>query len=163
MLVRNQNDLADILQKVATAVNVQLTFDDVQRLPLIAPNGFDTAKHHDKLFLYGPSGCGKSRCIFEFIKDKLSNIKNIFIINPRQTIGEESGRIKIHELVSKFDQNDIALWDNSPDDLVKRNVESGRKALEIVSSKDVLTLNKPISSKGVSCVANEWTTTTVSG
>ena len=137
MLVTNQNDLTEILQKVATAINVQLTFDDVQRLPLIAPNGFDTAKRHDKLFLYGPSGCGKSRCIFEFIKDKLSNIKNIFIINPRQTIGEESGRIKIHELVSKFDQNDIVVWDNFPDDLVKRDVESGRKALEIVSSKDV--------------------------
>ena len=91
MLVTNQNNLSDILQKVATAINVQLTFDDVQRLPLIAPNGFDTAKHHDKLFLYGHSGCGKSRCIFEFIKDKLRPIEpSIFKhVNRQRTNGNQ--------------------------------------------------------------------------
>jgi hypothetical protein len=54
-----------------------------------------------------------------------------------QTIEGGSGKIKIHELVSKFDQNDVLVWDNFPDDLVKRDGESGGKALEIVSSKDV--------------------------
>ena len=36
----------------------------------------------------------KSRCLFELLKDKLNDVENIFIINPRQTIGDESGRIK---------------------------------------------------------------------
>src|SRR5438067_13816051 len=102
LLGANQKHPNDVLQKVVAAINVQLTLENVQDLPFIAPNGFDNVKHHDKLFIYGPSGCGKSRCIFELIKDKLNDVENIFIINPRQTIGDESGRIKIHELANRL-------------------------------------------------------------
>ncbi len=54
----------DILQKIATTINVQLTLESNERLPFIPFANFDTAKYADKLFLYGPSGCGKSRAIF---------------------------------------------------------------------------------------------------
>jgi RecA-family ATPase len=81
VLVTNHKDPSDILQQVADCINLQLTLDG-QNLPLIAPNWFDDAKRHDKLFLYGPSGCGKSRNIFELIKHRQGNIEKIFIINP---------------------------------------------------------------------------------
>jgi ABC-type uncharacterized transport system fused permease/ATPase subunit len=81
----NQTDTSTILQKVATAINVQLTLENGQALPVISPNDFDNVKHQDKLFIYGPSGCGKSRRIYEILKDKLKGTENIFIINPRQS------------------------------------------------------------------------------
>ena len=62
----------EVLQQVADAINLQLTFDG-EDLPLVAPNAFDKSKDHDKLFLYGPSGCGKSRNIFELLKHKQGN------------------------------------------------------------------------------------------
>jgi hypothetical protein len=136
----NQRNRSDILQKVVATINVQLTLENGQSIPLISSNGFDTIKLQDKLFIYGPSGCGKSRCIYELVKDKLNLVENIFIINPRQTIGEESGRISIHELASKLKQKDIVIWDNFPDDLLKRDVESARKIIEMISVKDVMNL-----------------------
>ncbi|SRR6266487_739640 len=139
VLVTNHKDCSDILQQVADSMNLQLTLEG-QYLPLIAPNWFGNAKHHDKIFLYGPNGCGKSRNIFELIKHKQGNIRNIFIINPRQTIGQESGRIKLQNLVNRLDQKDVVIWDNFPDDLAIRDIESGRKALETISLKDVKAL-----------------------
>jgi hypothetical protein len=136
----SQRNISDILQKIVTAINVQLTLEKGQGLPFVPSNGFDTKKHQDKLFIYGPSGCGKSRCIYEIIKDKLNDIENIFIINPRQTIGEESGRIRIYELANRLNQKDIVVWDNFPDDLLTRNVESICKVLEIISIKDITNL-----------------------
>jgi hypothetical protein len=74
----------------------------------------------------------------------LNNVENIFIINPRQTISEESGTIRIHELVNRLNQKDIVVWDvvwdNFPDDLLKRDVESAGKVLEIISVKDTMNL-----------------------
>ena len=106
----NQRNRSDILQKIIAAINVQLTLENGQSIPLISSNGFDTVKFQDKLYIYGPSGCGKSRCIYELIKDdKLNDVENIFIINPRQTIGEESGRVSIHELVTRLTQKDIVI------------------------------------------------------
>jgi hypothetical protein len=137
----NQRNRSDILQKVVTAINVQLNLENGQSIPLISSNDFDTVKHQDKLFIYGPSGCGKSRCIYEHIKDdKLNNVENIIIINPRQTVGEESGRISINELANRLNQKDIVVWDNFPDDLLKRDVESAWEVLEIISVKDVMNL-----------------------
>ncbi|HEX2124007.1 MAG TPA: hypothetical protein VHF44_00225, partial [Nitrososphaeraceae archaeon] len=69
----SQRNISDILQKIVTAINVQLTLENGQGLPFVPSNGFDTTKHQDKLFIYGPSGCGKSRCIYEIIKDKLND------------------------------------------------------------------------------------------
>ena len=121
----NKINRSDILQNIIAAINVQLTLENGQSIPLISSNGFDTVKLQDKLYIYGASGCGKSRCIYELIKgDKLNDVENIFIINPRQTIGEESGRVSIHELATRLSQKDIVIWDNFPDDLLKRDVES---------------------------------------
>ena len=137
----NQRNRSDILQKVIATINVQLTLENGQSIPLISSNGFDTVKLQDKLYIYGPSGCGKSRCIYELIKDdKLNDVENIFIINPRQTIGEESGRVSIHELANRLSQKDIVIWDNFPDDLLKRDVESAWEVLEVISVKDVTNL-----------------------
>lgn len=108
----NQSSRSDIIQKVVAAINVQLTLENNQSIPLTSSNDFDTVKHQDKLFISGPSGCGKSRCIYELFKDKLNNVENIYVINPRQTIGEESGRISIPKLTNRLDQKDIVIWDN---------------------------------------------------
>jgi hypothetical protein len=136
----NQRSRSDIIQKVVAAINVQLTLENNQSIPLISPNDFDTVKHQDKLFISGPSGCGKSRCIYELFKDKLNNVENIYVINPRQTIGEESGRISIPKLTNKLNRKDIVIWDNFPDDLLKRDIESAQKVLEMISVKDVMNL-----------------------
>src|SRR5918912_331205 len=130
----NQRNRTEILQKIVAAINVQLVLENSQSIPLISSNGFDNVKLQDKLFIYGPSGCGKSRCIYELAKDKLNDVENIFIINPRQTIGEESGRISIHELAIRLNQKDIVIWDNFPDDLLKRDVESAWEVLEKIRS-----------------------------
>src|SRR5687768_12507156 len=79
----NQRNRGNIIQRVVAAINVQLTFENNQSIPLISPNDFDTIKHQDKLFISGPSGCGKSRCIYELFKDKINNVENIYVINPR--------------------------------------------------------------------------------
>jgi DNA polymerase III delta prime subunit len=136
----NQRNRHDVIQKVVAAINVQLKLENNQNIPLISPNDFDAVKHQDKLFISGPSGCGKSRCIYELFKDKLNDVENIYVINPRQTIGEESGRITIPKLTNKLNQKDIVIWDNFPDDLLKRDIESAQKVLEIISVKDVMNL-----------------------
>ena len=56
LLGASQQHPSDVLQKVVAAINVQLTLENVQDLPFIAPNGFDIAKHQDKLCIYGQSG-----------------------------------------------------------------------------------------------------------
>ncbi len=134
----NHKDSKKILQKMETGINVQIALDNDQNIPFIAPDVFDKAKYFNKLFVYGPSGCGKSRIIFEIIRDKMATISSsrpsstekiekIIIINPRQTIGKESGRSSIIELVSKLGSQDIIVWDNFPDDLVKKDVDNVKK------------------------------------
>src|SRR5262249_19522572 len=72
---------------------------------------------------------------------KVTMIDRIYIINPRTVIaGTESGRIDLYELIDRFTEDDAILWDNFPDDLVKKDIESGRKALEVISSKNVKNL-----------------------
>ena len=127
----------DILQKVATLVNVQLAAEGSEILPFTLFPNFDSARHFDKLFLYGPSGRGKSRAIFELIKEDLSNFKKIYFINPRNTVGNESGRIKILDLIGKLQEDDGVVWDNFPDDLVKRDLDNARNVLEVISSRNV--------------------------
>jgi hypothetical protein len=39
-----------------------------------------------------------------------------------------------------LNQKDIVVWDNFPDDLLKRDVESAWKILEIISVKNVMNL-----------------------
>ena len=129
------------LQRIATAINVQLKLSDGTEIPFIPFNEFDNSSREDKVYLYGPSGSGKSRGIFEIVKSKVTMIDRIYIINPRTVItGTESGRIDLYELINRFKENDAVLWDNFPDDLLKKDIESGRKALEVVSSKNVKSL-----------------------
>jgi ABC-type transport system involved in cytochrome bd biosynthesis fused ATPase/permease subunit len=122
ILTVNHLNSIDILEKVATAINVQLTLEEGQNFPFIPFISFDKAKNEDKLFIIGPSGCGKSKGIFEIIKNKLENYENIYIINPRTLIGNKSGRISIIELISKVNQKDVIIWDNFPDDLAKKDI-----------------------------------------
>lgn len=134
----NQGDnLEDVLQKFATIINVQLTLQEDQKFPFVPFNGFENAKKSSKVFLYGPSGCGKSKAIFEIIRERIARIKRIYIINPRQTLGGESGRTALSNLLNKVGPEDAVVWDNFPDDLVKRDIKSATRVLELVSSRDL--------------------------
>jgi class 3 adenylate cyclase len=136
-----REDTSATLQKIATVINVQLKLLDGTEIPFTPFNEFDNSCREDKVYLYGPSGSGKSRSIFEIIKSKVTMIDRIYIINPRTIIaGTESGRIDLYELIDRFTENDAVLWDNFPDDLLKKDIESGRKALEVISSKNVKNL-----------------------
>jgi hypothetical protein len=61
LIVGQEQKPDDILQQIATLVNVQLAAEASGILPFIPFTNFDSAKDSDKLFLYDPSGCGKSR------------------------------------------------------------------------------------------------------
>ena len=103
----------DGLIQVSVAINLQLGLDD-QYLPFIDPADFDTAKYQDKLFIHGPIGNGKSR--------------------------EKTGKTNLIDLINQFTENDVIVWDNFLDDLIIRDTDNARKALEIISSKEVSSL-----------------------
>ena len=142
VLKRQENEeglVADqrLLQQIAMAINVQLDVEEGQDLPFIPFNGFNDLLQECKFFLYGPSGCGKSRGIFEVIKQRIQNFERVYIINPRNPIGMESSRTELRYLVARFDRNDLVVWDNFPDDLVKRDIDNAVRVLEILSSRSV--------------------------
>ena len=137
-LTIDDSDNNAIAKKIATTINVQLSATERgQYLPFAAPKDFENAIRQDKLFIHGASGCGKSRAILEIMNNKMEGTEKIYIINPRQTTGEESGRVILTELMSRFTEKDIIIWDNFPDDLMKKDIDNSRKALEIISSKNV--------------------------
>src|SRR5215467_8103143 len=141
-------DSTDI-SKVAFAINVQLTLNDANEqhstqnsLPFVFPNDFDNVKDRDNLFIYGPSGCGKSRTIVEIIS-KLSDaggFQKVYVVNPRNAIGVESGMISLYGLVNKLGENDVVIWDNFPDGMIQRDTASATRVLEIVSSRRTMKL-----------------------
>ena len=141
-------DSTDI-SKVAFAINVQLMLNDANEqhsnqnsLPFVFPNDFDNVKDRDNLFIYGPSGCGKSRIIVEIIS-KSSNAgrtEKIYVINPRNAIGVESGMISLYDLVNKFGEKDVVIWDNFPDGIIQRDIATAMRVLEIVSSRRTMKL-----------------------
>src|SRR5215469_9477824 len=143
--VLHSNDIS----KVAFAINVQLTLNDVNEqhstqssLPFVFPNDFDYVKDRDNLFIYGPSGCGKSRTIVE-IFSRLSDaggIEKIYVVNPRNAIGVESGLISLYDLVNKLGEKDVVIWDNFPDGIIQRDLASAVRVLEIVSSRRTMRL-----------------------
>src|SRR5919106_1141044 len=140
-LTIDRSNYSQIIQKIPTIINVQLsTAAGHNLLPFVTPKTFENAIRQDKLFIHGASGCGKSRAIFEIIKNKIQGTEKIYFINPRQTIAEVSGRISLTELVNRFIEKDIIIWDNFPDDLLKKDLDNSRKALQIISSKDVKSL-----------------------
>jgi hypothetical protein len=137
MIRSGQLPIEDILQELATAINVQLSRHE-QQFPFVSPDNFERCTTYaDKILFFGISGCGKSRAIFEVIKGKTKSFEKIYIINPRNPVGEESGRVNLCELVNRFEENDIIVWDNFPDDLVKRDIDNAQTVLELISSKNV--------------------------
>src|SRR5919197_3888846 len=124
-------------QEIATAINVQLVLEGGQNLPFVPFIGFENLIQENKFFLYGPSGCGKSRGIFEVIKHRIQDFERVYIINPRNPIGMKSSRAELKHLVAQFDRNDLVVWDNFPDDLVKRDMDSADRVLEILSARNV--------------------------
>lgn len=135
-------DSSDI-SKVAFAINVQLMLNDVNQqhsiqnsLPFVFPNDFDNVKDRDNLFIYGPSGCGKSRTIVEIISklSKSAGIQKVYVVNPRNAVGVESGMISLYDL-NKLGEKDVVIWNNFPDGIIQRDVASAMRVLEIVSSR----------------------------
>lgn len=143
ILYGNKRSYDELIQDISAAINLQLGLDD-QSLPFIEPAGFDIARYQDKLFIHGLSGSGKSRIIIEIIRNKRQQlrglIEKVYIINPRQRIGEKTGRTTLIDLINQFTESDIIVWDNFPDDLIKRDIDNARKALEIISSSEVRNL-----------------------
>jgi hypothetical protein len=140
VLYTNKRNHDELLQELSVGINLQLSLND-QYLPFVDPVDFDSVKYQDKLLIYGPSGSGKSRIVFEVIKYKKNvldtSVEKVYIINPRQKTGEKTGRTTLVDLMNQITKNDIIIWDNFPDDLLKRDKDSAINALEIISSKQV--------------------------
>jgi hypothetical protein len=134
-----RSNIEELLEKIAAIINVQLTLDG-EHLPFVPFNGFDQARREDKILLYGRSGCGKSRSMYEIIREKIGHCKTIYIINPRNLIVNESGRTNLMFLAEKLSQEDLVLWDNFPDDLVKRDLGTAVKTLQMISTKNIRNL-----------------------
>lgn len=136
----------DLLKMLSTAINVRLFMEGNHYFPNIPFDKFNTLLSEDKIFLFGPSGCGKSRAIYEMIKKNLKDFDKIYLINPRNSLGKESGRMPLKDLVTRVNENDAIVWDNFPDDLMRRDVANARRVLEILGScaaKKVLVALKP--------------------
>ena len=81
------------------------------------------------------NGIPKSNILnIEVYMDKHAKVIDDFIE------GEKMGRTNLIDLIYQFTENDIIVWDNFPDDLVKRDIDNARKALETISSKEVSSL-----------------------
>ena len=130
----------ETVQKVATAINVQFTEESSNQLPFVPFKEFESLLREEKVFLFGPSGCGKSRAIIELLRSKKGNYDRIFVINPSNPAGLDSGRQSISTLSQQFNRKDLVIWDNFPEGLVKRDLENAFGAVEIVNSRSVQNL-----------------------
>ena len=124
---------------MAIAINVQFTGFS-ENLPFVPPKQFASLVREEKIFLVGPSGSGKSRAIIEILRSKNPTYDRIFVINPSNPAGLDSARQSIASLSQQFGRNDIVIWDNFPDGLVKRDLQSAFGALEIINSSQVQNL-----------------------
>ena len=131
-----------VLEKFAITINVQLTLQPGQEIPFIPFNGFDKVKEASKLFLYRTQWMRKIKMhIYELVKERITDFKEIFVINPRHTTGaKESGRAKLTELFARFSQEDAVIWDNFPDDIIQTDLNRAKTVLEELSSKNMKTL-----------------------
>jgi hypothetical protein len=147
LTITQEQEKTQILQTVATAINVQLTLEEEAHIPFIAPSNFQQANNQDKLFFYGPGGSGKSRLIFELVKSKLNEkIKRLYIIDPRQVLNKNIQRTNLMQLFNQLTYEDIVVWDNFPDGVIKKDIDTGKLTLEIISSseaKNILIALKP--------------------
>ena len=129
----------ETVQRVATAINVQFT-ESSRDLPFVPFREFQTLLREEKVFLFGPSGCGKSRTIIELLRRKQGKYDRIFVINPSNPAGLDCGRENVSVLSQRFDRNDLVIWDNFPEGLVKRDLQNAFGALEIVNSRSIQNL-----------------------
>ncbi|MDQ3976067.1 MAG: hypothetical protein M3264_06035, partial [Thermoproteota archaeon] len=137
--IRSDEKWTDTVQKVATAINVQFT-ESSNQLPFVPLKEFQNLIREEKIFLFGPSGCGKSRTIIELLRSKKGSYDRIFIINPSNPAGLDSSRENISTLSQQFGRNDLVIWDNFPEGLVKRDLQNAFGALEIVNAQSVQNL-----------------------
>ena len=137
--IRPDKKWTETVQKVATAINVQFTESSTQ-LPFIAFKEFQNLLREEKVFLFGPSGCGKSRTMIELLRNKKQSYDRIFVINPSNAAGLDSSRENISILSQRFGRNDLVIWDNFPEGLVKRDLQNAFGAVEILNAGSVQNL-----------------------
>ena len=154
-------DRKQTVQKIATAINVQFTESSHRDLPFVPFKEFQNLLREQKVFLFGPSGCGKSRTIIELVRNNGryndhdneengvdnsndssgdNNYEKIFIINPPNPAGQDTHRRDISLLSLQFRQNDLVIWDNFPEGLVKRDLQSAFSAVEILNLRPLRNL-----------------------
>lgn len=133
------DDWEGTIQRVATAIDVQLT-DASKLMPFVPFKDFRRLLQEEKVFLFGPSGSGKSRTIIELLRNKGTIDGRIFIINPSSVSGQDSDRENISLLSQRFSANDVVVWDNFPNGLIKRDLQSAFGALEIINARPVQNL-----------------------
>jgi hypothetical protein len=138
--IRSDEKWTETVQKVATAINVQFTEESSKQLPFVPFKEFQNLLREEKVFLFGPSGCGKSRTIIELLRSKKGSYDRIFVINPSNPAGLDSSRESISSISQQFGRNDLVIWDNFPEGLVKRDLENAFGALEIVNAQSVQNL-----------------------
>jgi hypothetical protein len=138
--IRSDEKWLETVQKVATAINVQFTEESSRQLPFVPFKEFQNLLREEKVFLFGPSGCGKSRTIIELLRSKKGSYDRIFVINPSNPAGLDSSRESISTISQQFGRNDLVIWDNFPEGLVKRDLENAFGALEIVNAQSVQNL-----------------------
>jgi hypothetical protein len=131
----SESNPSENLQKIANMINVQVKLNG-EEIPFVPFNRYESLTNKKKIFLYGRSGCGKSRSILELVRKNLGTCDKIYIINPRNTTSENSKIANLRSLVATFTPNDLVIWDNFPDQLIKRDFATALKALEIVSSRE---------------------------
>lgn len=151
----NQSTRSDVLQTVRNALNVRNEIEGEQ-IPFVSTQYLNNALEKNILFLYGRSGIGKSRTIYELLTKSLDQHTTVYIINPYSTMNKRSMRENLSTLVTKFRNTDIIIWDNFPNDMVQRNYESARSALEIITSKNlksIISLN-PLYPESYAAIAN---------
>jgi class 3 adenylate cyclase len=162
--IQPDEDWRQTVQKIATAINVQFTESSQQDLPFVPFKGFQSLLREQKVFLFGPSGCGKSRTIIELVRNNgryndhnneqengvdsssndnsggNNNYEKIFVISPSNPAGQDTYRRDISLLSLQFRQNDLVIWDNFPEGLVKRDLQSAFSAVEILNSRPLRNL-----------------------
>src|SRR5215208_7191648 len=128
-----------LIQKIASMINVQIMLNN-EDIPFVQFNGYESLGNKKKIFLYGRSGCGKSRAMLELIREALSTTSSyydkIYIINPRNAAGQDLASTNVRSLTTRFTHRDLVLWDNFPDQLIRRDFETAIRALELISSRE---------------------------
>lgn len=138
-LLLSNGNRAEMVQKLATAINVQFT-ESSMHLPFVQSMQFQNLLKEKKVFLFGPSGCGKSRTIIELLNNSDTKYDRIIVMNPSNPAGLNSCRENIIALSQQLGRNDLVIWDNFPDGLIKRDLENAFAALEVINSMPVQNL-----------------------